>query len=323
MWTGLSPAFISTVEALVELGDVDLVRQALRVPAALQRRDGSVPAGPAAKWVSSACLASLAAVWFRLGDRGRADLAMNCLGRRQLSSGALVGSWGRGACDHPRGEAAWATVKFLDAAQLQVQTAFESCGSALPSTIDPNDGRMRVALDWLASLGSDAKVADVGCGSGRFLRQFAAEFPRARFIGIDPSQRLLAQLPANVEPRSGGLLRIPAADGEFDGVLAVESLEHALLPEHAVRELCRAVRPGGSVLIIDKHHARQPLSRHEPWERWFEPDEVAAWLRRTCDEVRAAPVTHGSPPATSRPLFLAWSGRVKRKATAGNLTRAA
>ena len=35
----------------------------------------------------------------------------------------------------------------------------------------------------------------------------------------------------------------------------MESLEHALLPEQAVAELCRVVRPGGSVLVIDKDRA--------------------------------------------------------------------
>jgi len=319
LWTGRGPAFTDMVEALVDLEHADLARQALRAAAAHQRRDGSVSAGPAAEWVSSASLASLAAVWYRLGERGYADLALRCLGRRQFSSGALVGSWGCGACDHPRREAAWAVVKFLGAARLQVETAFETCGQALPSAIDPNDGRMRAARHWMASFGPGAKIADVGCGPGRFLRQLAAEFPRARFIGIDPSQHLLAQLLADVERRRGGLLRIPAVDGEFEGVLAVESLEHALLPEHSVRELCRVVRPGGSVLIIDKHRARQALSQHEPWEQWFEPDEVAAWLQRACDDVSVAAVTHGPQPAPSRPLFLAWSGRVRRKCSVSGL----
>jgi len=311
-WTGPGPAFAGVVEALLDLGHDNHARQALRGPAALQRRDGSVPAGPAAEWTASAGLARWATVWYTLGERGRADRALACLRRRQLSSGALVGSWGRGACDHPRRESAWAVRNFLDAARLQVETAFETSEQILPDSIAPSDGRMQAARRWLAGLRPDAVVADVGCGSGRFLRQLAAEFPLLRFIGIDPSRRLLAELPAYVEPRQGGLLRIPAADGEFDGVLAVESLEHALLPDHAVREICRVVRPGGSVLIIDKHRARQALSRHEPWEQWFEPEQVAAWLSAGCGHVRVEPVSHGSRPP-SRPLFVAWSGTARRE----------
>jgi malonyl-CoA O-methyltransferase len=179
----------------------------------------------------------------------------------------------------------------------------------LPVTIDPFDGRLQAARRWLAGLAPIAKVADVGCGPGRFVRQLALEFPGVRFVGVDPSRRWLSRLPDEIEPRLGSLLAIPAADGEFDGVLAVESLEHALLPEHAVSEICRVVRRGGSVLVIDKHRARQPLSRHEPWEQWCEPREVVQWLSLACDDVYCEPVSHGRrPPA--RPLFLAWSGTV-------------
>jgi malonyl-CoA O-methyltransferase len=269
-----------------------------------------VPADAAARWTSSAGLARLAVIWYRLGERARADRAIECLRRRQLPSGGFPGSWGPGAREYPRRESVWALRNFLDAARWQVETTFETSQTALPESIDFDDGRFQAARRWLAELGPIAKVADVGCGPGRFVRRLSSEFPGVRFVGIDPSERLLGRLPGNVEPRRGGLLRIPAADGEFDGVLAVESLEHALLPNRATRELCRVVRPGGGVLIIDKHRARQPLSEYEPWEQWFEPEEVAAWLAIDCDNVRVEPLSHGSR-AASRPLFLAWSG-VKR-----------
>ena len=127
---------------------------------------------------------------------------------------------------------------------------------------------------------------------------------------MDISKAMLAQLPPGVRALEGSLLRIPLADGELDGALAVESLEHALLPEQAVAELCRVVRPGGSVLVIDKHRAKQPLSLCDPWERWFTPQELSAWLGRWCDEVAVSPVAHleGRP---GRNLFLAASGRRK------------
>ena len=86
---------------------------------------------------------------------------------------------------------------------------------------------------------------------------------------------MLAGLPPDATACRGSLLQIPLPDGSFDGAFAVESLEHALLPERAVAELCRIVRPGGRVLVIDKHRARQPLSHHDPWERWFTPEELA------------------------------------------------
>jgi SAM-dependent methyltransferase len=43
-------------------------------------------------------------------------------------------------------------------------------------------------------------------------------------------------------------LRIPFADGTFDGVTAIAVLEHVLEPERAVAEIHRVLRPGGIVL---------------------------------------------------------------------------
>ena len=104
---------------------------------------------------------------------------------------------------------------------------------------------MRAVLDWLGRLPANACVADVGCGKGRFLRHVIERFHGVRFVGIDVSPAMLGRLPGGVEKRTGSILRIPAAEGEFDGAFAVESLEHALAPERAIAELCRVTRPGG------------------------------------------------------------------------------
>ena len=39
----------------------------------------------------------------------------------------------------------------------------------------------------------------------------------------------------------------------FDAAYATESLEHAVDIETAVDEMCRVVRPGGRIVIIDKN----------------------------------------------------------------------
>ena len=53
----------------------------------------------------------------------------------------------------------------LAAAAPRIDAACE-----LPRAIDPCDGRFTAVYDWLASLGDTTKVADVGCGPGRFGR---------------------------------------------------------------------------------------------------------------------------------------------------------
>lgn len=309
-WNGPLHLFAWQIEALVQLGQRDLARAALVWPAGLQRRDGSVPSAPNVAWASTAGAAHLAAIWYRLHDRDRADRALACLRRRQCAGGGFAGSWGRGAALYPRQESAWAAKHFLDASLLQVYTAFSSLLDEQPTEIAAGDGRLAAVRQWMSRLGPAAAVADAGCGPGRYLQQLWRAFPEARLTGIDPSLRWLAHLPACAEGRRGSLLHLPAADGEFDGAFAVESLEHSLLPRQAVRELCRIVRPGGRVLVIDKQRSKQPLSEHQPWEQWFAAEEIAAWLAAECDEVSVAEIPHGRH-ARPTGLFLCWQGRKK------------
>lgn len=309
-WNGPLHLFAWQIDALAQLGQRDLAREALVWPAGLQRRDGSVPSAPNLDWASTAGVAHLAAIWYRLHDRDRADRALACLRRRQRAGGGFAGSWGREAALHPQQETAWTAKHFLDASLLQVYTAFSSLADEQPTEIAAGDGRLSAVRDWMNRLGPTAAVADVGCGPGRYLQQLWRGFPEARLTGIDPSLRWLAHLPSRAEGRRGSLLHIPAADGEFDGAFAVESLEHSLLPQQAVRELCRIVRPGGSVLMIDKQRSKQPLSEHEPWEQWFAAEEVAAWLAEACDEISVTEIPHGRH-AQPTGLFLCWQGRKK------------
>jgi malonyl-CoA O-methyltransferase len=295
---------------LLDLGLEQPARELLERLAARQRRDGSLPAMPGSNWVSSAGLAHVALLWQRLGQHAVADRALECLRRRQTPSGGFPASWGRGAGATRQREPSRTVIYFLDAVRLQVEAAFGPEATTVPSAIDPADGRAAAVRQWLGQLPSEAQVADLGCGKGRYVRLLAGEFPGLHWTGVDTSAAMLAQLPETMTTCRGSLLRIPLADQSFDGALAVESLEHALLPQRAVAELCRIVCPGGRVLVIDKDRRKQLLSRHEPWERWFTAAELADWLGRWCDEVCVTPVSHceGRP---AQDLFLAASGRVR------------
>lgn len=281
------------IDSWIALGELELARDAMGWPAAAQYRGGAVPDELGGGWVCGAALAHFAIVWYKLADRARAERALACVQSRQLPTGGFPEGWSpRGGRSSGR-ESAWTCKHFLDASLTRVETSFDQNPAHLPDRIDRTDGRFQAVRTWCQSLGPAAKIADIGCGSGRFIRELAALFPAAELIAIDPSQSALDRCTKAAERRQGGLLRIPASDGEFDGAIAVESLEHSLLPERAVRELCRVVRPGGRIVIIDKHRARQPLSEHEPWEQWLLPETVSAWLARDCRTVTARPIGHG------------------------------
>lgn len=295
--------FANWIEFTLQRDGLDAARQAMEPIVALEQPDNGF--GPST--VLGFEPARLASLWYRLGWREEADQALDCLEQHLRGEGRfeLGESWF--SSDHGTHETALAAKLYLDAVLLRVQAEFEEHWREFPDTIDPADGRIETVGQWLASLPAEAAVADVGCGKGRFLRHLQPRLPQAQFTGIDIASAMLDCLPEGITARQGSLLRIPAADGEFDGAFTVEALEHALLPEQAIAELCRVVRPGGRVLVIDKNRAKQPLSEHDPWERWFTPEELRTWLARSCDAVQVRPVSHleGRP---GRDLFLAAEG---------------
>ncbi|MGI8437548.1 MAG: class I SAM-dependent methyltransferase [Chthoniobacterales bacterium] len=105
-----------------------------------------------------------------------------------------------------------------------------------------------------AEIAPGATVADVGTGTG-FLAAVALA-AGARVIGIDSSEGMLAQVrerfvKKDFEAHAGDLDALPLADGEVDAVLANMVLHHAREPARAIREMTRALKPGGRLVITD------------------------------------------------------------------------
>ncbi len=256
---------------------------------------------------SSTELAQAVVHWHRQREVERAGAAFCLLEARQTCDGDFPSPPAFFPKESPR-DRVMAARSYLDAAQLRVSAAFDTHGQDLPDTIDSSDGRMVAVREWFASLPPNAAVADVGCGSGRFLIRLSEQFFEAKLTGIDPCPALLDRLPPSVGKHPGTLLRTRLADASFDAAFAVESLEHCLVAKRGIAELGRIVRPGGRVLVIDKHRSKQALSECEPWERWFHPHELTGWLELFCDEIRVELISHGEGSG-SHGLFLAASGR--------------
>lgn len=298
------------IEALLDLEAIEpragvAARWFLLRAVGRQRGDGAVAADVEHRWVSSAGLAHLAALWYRTGMPDAADRALACMAARQRRDGAWTGSWGRGAAYFPRSPSTWTAKYVLDASAAQVRAAFVGDAPDPAEPLADDDGRLRAVVELVAQLPADSKLLDAGCGTGRYLARLAEQFPRLKTTGVDPSPTLLKDVPPSSRTALGNLLRLPAADASYDAAICIEALEHSLLPERAVAELCRVVRPGGRVLIVDKHQRCQPLSLCEPWERWFEPETVSGWLARHCSDVTCAPLPPG-PHQRTPGLFWRW-----------------
>ena len=315
------------LEAIMDLSDEDprtiaAAIRGLESAAVRQRRDGSIPIDGSHRWTSSAGLAHLTALWFRAGMQPIASKGLECLIARQADDGGWPGSWGRGAAFFPHSNSNWTIKYFLDAAAAQVAHEFDDPEPGLSVPLATGDGRWEAARRWAAEVPDGGVCVDVGCGGGRFLSALAREFPRLEWSGIDPSATLLKNVPAGIDTTRGNLLRLPIPDARCSAALCIEALEHSLLPERAVDELCRIVHPGGRVLIVDKCARFQGLSECKPWERWFTPESVSHWLAKHCDDVTCEPLPTG-PHQRTPGLFLTWRGVRRAKPTGLAVRRAA
>jgi SAM-dependent methyltransferase len=98
-------------------------------------------------------------------------------------------------------------------------------------------------------------VLDVGCGGGRAYELFKPK--GVRYAGLDVAEALIAKarerwMGTDARFEVGDILNLPVESGRFDAVVAVAVLHH--IPSEAyrlqaMRELARAVRRGGYVML--------------------------------------------------------------------------
>ena len=97
---------------------------------------------------------------------------------------------------------------------------------------------------------------DVGCGTGHVVAGLRQSRPSIRMTAAEAfldGLRLTAQRAANVELIQTDALHLPY-DAEFDLVAALDVIEHIADDGAAIREMVRAVRPdGGLILTVPQH----------------------------------------------------------------------
>jgi ubiquinone/menaquinone biosynthesis C-methylase UbiE len=173
-----------------------------------------------------------------------------------------------------------------------------------PATIDARIYHVQLILEYFGDL-NGRRVLDVGCGKGRFARVLVERYPRASMVGFDLAEAMLRHVPARVSACAGSMTALPFPSAAFDCAYATESLEHAVDIEAAVSELCRVVRPGGRIVIIDKNAQQWGRLKTPEWEKWFGRKELEKLLRRHCAKVLSRPISYWEDVAPDG-LFLAW-----------------
>jgi len=133
-------------------------------------------------------------------------------------------------------------------------------------------------------------VLEIGCGTGYVLAKLREALPQARFSGSEVSTVGL-QYAARRLGVAAGLVQmdaqaIPFSD-EFDVIAACDVLEHLEDDVRSLREIHRALRTGGGVLLSVPQHPRlwseADVAAHH--RRRYKPGELAAKCRNIGFEV--------------------------------------
>lgn len=176
--------------------------------------------------------------------------------------------------------------RVLAARAARTRSFFDSIGPEWDSLRKVFDDDVLRARAITRLVPPELVVADCGTGTG----VLALELARLglRVIAIDLSARMLEAARSklqdagvdNVELRQGDLGAIPLADGEVDAAFAHMVLHHLPSPADALREMARALRPGGSVVVVDFVRHELEWMREELGASWlgFEAQEIAAWF---------------------------------------------
>jgi ubiquinone/menaquinone biosynthesis C-methylase UbiE len=191
--------------------------------------------------------------------------------------------------------------------RARIQASFDNASGDeehFPTTIDPRIYHVKLIGEHLGAL-QGKRVLDIGCGKGRFARVFHEREPGAEIWGLDLSVQMLRFAPPGMPVAAGSMTALPFASDSFDGAYATESLEHAVEIDVAVGEMCRVVKPGGRIAIIDKNAAQWGKLATPEWERWFTRKELERLLRRHCHHVSSRPISYWVDVKPDG-LFLAW-----------------
>ncbi len=135
-------------------------------------------------------------------------------------------------------------------------------------------------LHWDTAYPEGSRVLEAGCGVGAQTVTLASNSPKALITSIDVSRASVAE--AGKAVRAAGLdnvtllqadvFHLPFPPASFDHVFVCFVLEHLARPVEALRALRAALRPGGTMTVIEGDHG----------STYFHPDSEYARRAVSC-----------------------------------------
>ena len=137
-------------------------------------------------------------------------------------------------------------------------------------------GKQAIAL---MQVGTDARVLDVGCGSGWATRLLADYASQGRVTGIDISDEMvdLARESSRSHPNTdfevASAEQLPFPDNQFTHAFSMESLYYYRNIPKALKEIQRVMKPGGSFFaVVDLYR------ENEATHQWIDDLKVPVQL---------------------------------------------
>ncbi len=134
---------------------------------------------------------------------------------------------------------------------------------------------------------NEARVLDCGIGTGALSAALGQASPAAFALdGIDISPLMLAEARDNlrhigraVTLRQGDVRSLPFDDSSFDLVMSAHMLEHLAVPEQALEEMLRVLKPGGLLFVCVTRRSLLGMLVHLAWRTHrVTPAKAKRWL---------------------------------------------
>jgi arsenite methyltransferase len=160
--------------------------------------------------------------------------------------------------------------------------------------------RRRLVYEALGAAPGE-RILDVGCGPGFYAAELLDQVgDGGSVVALDASEQMLAVAEHRCEGRpnisfhQADATELPVEDGGFDRAVSVQVLEYVPDADAAIREIARALRPGGRAVIWDvdwatvSWHSEDPERMERVLAAWDEHLTHPALPRTLSTRMRAA-----------------------------------
>lgn len=121
------------------------------------------------------------------------------------------------------------------------------------------DDWMFKQISFSIKKGKTLEVLDVGCGYGRLAKKILAKYPKVEVRGVDIAEHYVDIFNKDLSPRGkayvSDAVKTPFKDLKFNHVFIVTTLMYVINKkdqEKTFREIARILKPGGSLVIIER-----------------------------------------------------------------------